>query len=190
MASDFRLDGSVEAPDGEESLQARVHRLGAPGETADLSDSGMPINSVRSDGVRSASVRRKHVDRPRWRRQIRSRPRLRSVYRIAVAMVGVGLMVLALAIGWLPGPGGVPLFLLGLAVLATEFVWARRLLHQANREAHRAARWSARQPRWVHRLMGLGLACGISFGIWLVLFLFGVPAWLPGAVAQLPGLQR
>ncbi|HIW31018.1 MAG TPA: PGPGW domain-containing protein, partial [Candidatus Luteococcus avicola] len=38
------------------------------------------------------------------------------------------MMVAAALTGWLPGPGGIPLFLMGLAVWASEFEWAHRLL--------------------------------------------------------------
>lgn len=139
--------------------------------------------------VRAGRARTKPVDRARWRRRIRSRPRLRGVYRVVVACTGVALMVVALSIGWLPGPGGVPLFLMGLAVLATEFVWAHRLLGRANYEAHRAAHWSARQPRWVHGAMAGATAGAILFGVWLILAIFGVPGWAPDALTGLPGLR-
>lgn len=42
-------------------------------------------------------------------------------------VVGLVFIVAAGATGWLPGPGGIPLFLIGVAVLATEFAWADRL---------------------------------------------------------------
>ncbi len=136
--------------------------------------------------MRSGRARAKPVDRARWRRQLRSRPKLRGAYRVGVGVAGVSIMLLAIAIGWLPGPGGIPLFLVGLAVLATEFVWAGRLLMHANRTVRRAARWSARQPRWVHRLLAAALALGITFGIWLTMAIFGRPGWLPSWLDALP----
>lgn len=58
---------------------------------------------------------------------------VRIVAGLAILIVGVGLLVL-------PGPG-IPLIILGLAILAVDFVWARRLkahLHeQANKVVHR-----------------------------------------------------
>ena len=44
--------------------------------------------------------------------------------RILTLILGVLLIVSAGLIGWLPGPGGMVLFLLGIAVLASEFTWA------------------------------------------------------------------
>ncbi len=139
--------------------------------------------------MRSGRAKSKRVDRSRWRRQLRARPRLRGAYRAGVGVTGISIMLLAIAIGWLPGPGGIPLFLVGLAVLATEFVWASRVLRQADRTARQAARWSARQPRWVHRLMAAGLAAGICFGLWLVMAIFGRPGWLPAWLDVLPLIQ-
>ena len=58
----------------------------------------------------------------------------RSGKRIAVAAGGFGLVVLGLILVPLPGPGWAIVFG-GLALLATEFVWAERLLGFAKRNA-------------------------------------------------------
>lgn len=44
-----------------------------------------------------------------------------------IFMVGLFFIVAAALTGWLPGPGGIPLFLVGIAILSTEFVWAKRV---------------------------------------------------------------
>lgn len=44
-----------------------------------------------------------------------------------VLIVGSLFIIAAGLTGWLPGPGGVPLFLIGIAILATEFAWAKRV---------------------------------------------------------------
>jgi uncharacterized protein (TIGR02611 family) len=62
----------------------------------------------------------------RLRSWIHGRPRLRLVYRSVVAVLGSTLSLLGLALVPLPGPGWLVVFL-GLAVLGTEFAWARRL---------------------------------------------------------------
>lgn len=48
--------------------------------------------------------------------------------RIGFDVAGYTLIVLGLAFGWVPGPGGIPLILGGLALLAVHNHWARRLL--------------------------------------------------------------
>ncbi|MEK7153613.1 MAG: PGPGW domain-containing protein [Patescibacteria group bacterium] len=50
-----------------------------------------------------------------------------AVRKPLVLIVGSLFILAAAATGWLPGPGGIPLFLIGVAVLATEFAWAERL---------------------------------------------------------------
>jgi hypothetical protein len=54
----------------------------------------------------------------------------RSTKRIAVFVVGVALILLGIALIPLPGPFSIPLMVAGLAVLATEFIWAERMLDQ------------------------------------------------------------
>ncbi|PLS80962.1 hypothetical protein CYG49_03455 [Candidatus Saccharibacteria bacterium] len=44
-----------------------------------------------------------------------------------VLLVGVPMIIAAPLLGWLPGPGGIPLFLLGIAILSTEFPWAEKV---------------------------------------------------------------
>src|SRR3954471_587937 len=51
----------------------------------------------------------------------------RNAKRIAVDAAGYLLLVAALATGWLPGPGGIPLALAGLGILSINNEWARRL---------------------------------------------------------------
>lgn len=49
-------------------------------------------------------------------------------HKIAVDTLGVLLIIAAGLFGWLPGPGGIPLLLAGLGLLATNHEWARKLL--------------------------------------------------------------
>jgi hypothetical protein len=47
---------------------------------------------------------------------------------VVLDTLAVILMVAALATGWLPGPGGIPLFLIGLSLLAINHTWAQRYI--------------------------------------------------------------
>lgn len=51
----------------------------------------------------------------------------RNFKRIATDAAGYGLIILGIALGWLPGPGGIPLILAGLGLLSINNEWARRL---------------------------------------------------------------
>lgn len=61
----------------------------------------------------------------------------RNARRIGITIAGVLVILLGIALLVLPGPGWVLIFA-GLAILATEYVWARRLLEIAKRKAEQA----------------------------------------------------
>ena len=52
------------------------------------------------------------------------------VRKLLVAVIGTTVVLLGLLVLFLPGPG-LLIILLGLGILAIEFVWARRLVQQA-----------------------------------------------------------
>lgn len=54
----------------------------------------------------------------------------RNGKRIAITIVGFAVILAGIVLLVLPGPGWALIFL-GLAILATEYVWARRLLDKA-----------------------------------------------------------
>lgn len=47
---------------------------------------------------------------------------------ILIDILGVLLIILAGLTGWLPGPGGIPLLIAGLALLSINHDWAKRWL--------------------------------------------------------------
>lgn len=57
-------------------------------------------------------------------------PNLKFLKRIVVAIVGFTVLLLGVAMIVLPGPAFI-VIPLGLAILATEFVWAHKLLEKA-----------------------------------------------------------
>jgi len=61
----------------------------------------------------------------------------RSGKRIAVTVAGFAVLLAGVALLVLPGPGWLLIFI-GLAILATEYVWAERLLKTAKRKAEQA----------------------------------------------------
>lgn len=72
----------------------------------------------------------------------------RSGKRIAVTVVGVALVVAGVVGLVAPVAPGFVLIIAGLAVLGTEYTWARRTLVEARRRATRARdRMRRREPR-------------------------------------------
>ncbi len=121
-------------------------------------------------------------DRFQWRAKIRANPIALFWYRIGVAIAGIAVMIAAMITGPLPGPGGIPLFLIGVAILASEFSWAKRLAEYVLHPL--LARWNAMsvpQRRWF--VITVVAVC------WLIsytmLILFGVPENAPGWLADL-----
>jgi len=56
-------------------------------------------------------------------------------------IVGMVFIIAAALTGWLPGPGGIPLFLIGIAILATEFEWAKTIRDKILVELERFGHW-------------------------------------------------
>ncbi len=70
---------------------------------------------------------------------------LNAARRLVVAVVGFTVVLLGLALIVLPAPA-VAVIPIGLVLLATEFVWARRLLHRMKAEAKRLPPLSRVKP--------------------------------------------
>ena len=63
---------------------------------------------------------------------------LRLAWRLAVLLIGGSVLVAGLVMFATPGPGWLAV-IAGLAILATEFTWAERLLNWAKSQAKKAA---------------------------------------------------
>lgn len=77
----------------------------------------------------------------RFRALVDRRPWLSLIYKITVAIVGGVVILAGIAMLVLPGPGWLTIFL-GLALLGTEFHWARSVLTWLRLKVMQAAdRW-------------------------------------------------
>jgi uncharacterized protein (TIGR02611 family) len=116
--------------------------------------------------------------RSRWhgaRDYVRRRRTLNLAYRLGVALIGSVVAGAGVAMLALPGPGWAAIFV-GLAILATEFHWARRLLHRA-REMYEVAKKRALDPRVRRRNQIVGVAAlvvVVGAAVAYVIF-YGVP---------------
>ena len=63
----------------------------------------------------------------------------RATRKVAVTMLGFSVLAVGVALIVLPGPA-IVVIPVGLAILATEFLWARRLLRRLRDRANRALR--------------------------------------------------
>ena len=65
-----------------------------------------------------------------WNSLLRNAPNLRVAKRIVVAVIGGTVTLIGIALILLPGPAFI-VIPIGLAILATEFLWAKRWLRKA-----------------------------------------------------------
>jgi uncharacterized protein (TIGR02611 family) len=72
--------------------------------------------------------------------------------KLLVALVGGTVLLVGIALLVLPGPG-LPIVAAGIAILATEFLWARRALRSAKGAVAKARRKSGFRA-WLRRRRG------------------------------------
>lgn len=116
--------------------------------------------------------------RPRFRAFFAKHPALEASYRVAVGALGAAVVALGIVLIPLPGPGWLIVFA-GLAILATEFVWAERLLQFARRQVHGWTEWVTRQSLVVRLLIGLAGLLFVATVVWAYQQVVGFPPWVP-----------
>jgi len=113
----------------------------------------------------------------RWRDRLRDRPKADFGYRIVVAVIGLTVLGLGILAIPYPGPGWAIVFV-GLAILATEFDWARRLLAYTRERYDKVMAWFKTQGLWV-QVLGAAFTAAVVLGS---LWLLGVLGWAAGLV--------
>lgn len=77
----------------------------------------------------------------------------RNFRKVCILIAGTAVIIFGIIIAPLPGPGPTVLVPIGIAILATEFLWAKRLLDQLKEQGNRLARstdrFSEKIPVWV-----------------------------------------
>ncbi|GAB3927710.1 hypothetical protein GCM10011575_10600 [Microlunatus endophyticus] len=149
---------------------------------------GALSGTTHADRTMQGSDQTEHHDRWAWRRKIRADPHKARVYRVLIGILGTLLILFGVVSGPLPGPGGIPLVLLGLAIWASEFAWAHRLMQWVKRQLHTFRGWG--RPKQV-------LAWVIFFAVigalgYADLLVLGIPTWAPHVavtwLSRLPGV--
>ncbi|MBP1821023.1 TIGR02611 family protein [Mycobacterium sp. OAE908] len=118
----------------------------------------------------------------RWRDRLRDRPKTEFGYRIAVAVVGLAILGVGILAIPYPGPGWAIVFI-GLAILATEFDWARRLLAFTRERYDKVMGWFKAQGLWV-QVLGAAFTAAVVLGTLWLLGALGWAAGLLGAEAK------
>ncbi len=117
----------------------------------------------------------------RRREGLRDRPLAELAYRIVIGVVGTLVLLVGIVTIPYPGPGWAVVFL-GLAILASEFSFARKVLRYVRARYDKVMAWFARQHVAVK---GLGAAfTGVV--VIATLWLLGAAGW----AADLVGLEQ
>ncbi|MEU8609386.1 TIGR02611 family protein [Actinoplanes sp. NPDC048791] len=98
--------------------------------------------------------------------RIRANPTGRLALKIGVGVLGAVVVAVGIVLIPFPGPGWA-IVILGLAILAVEFAWARRLLHFTKKHVQAWTHWVLKQSLPMRALIGLAGFIFISAVVWL-----------------------
>lgn len=97
--------------------------------------------------------------------------------RIVTDAGGYGLILLGIATGWLPGPGGIPLVLAGLGLLSINNAWAKAIREWLMENSGKAVKILFPDNTFVQILYDIAVV--------LLLILTGVLTWRHAAIRQI-----
>jgi len=113
----------------------------------------------------------------RWREGLRELRTTNAAYRALVGVTGGVVLVAGIIAIPYPGPGWAIVFI-GLAILASEFVWAHHTLKFAKGRYDAFMAWFARQALWF-RAVGTLLTAFVVVGtLWVVGALDMMAGWV------------
>lgn len=99
----------------------------------------------------------------------------RNFKRLAIDAAGYFLIIAALATGWLPGPGGIPLAIAGLGLLSLHNDWALRLREYLLSHSGKAVKFLFPSNRWVQ--WAYDLLAGLLLTLTVVLEIRRAAIW-------------
>jgi uncharacterized protein (TIGR02611 family) len=91
------------------------------------------------------------------------------LYRVVFAAAGFTVLAAGLAMLVLPGPG-IPVIVIGLALLALEFAWAERMLERAIDRMERVKQSAAGASRWQKVFGALALLTAVAAAVVAALY--------------------
>lgn len=116
-----------------------------------------------------------------WRRRIRANPTSAKIYRVGVFVLGLVVVIGGILLIPFPGPGWL-IVIGGLAIWATEFEKAHRVLEFVKRNVRAWEGWIKRQSLVVKALVGVAGIVFVAAVLWLTFHFSGVPGFLPDGV--------
>ena len=115
-------------------MSDHLHRHDVWGDDPEERDASAVVEELLAE----PGIARKRHDHPSivWTKAV-GRFIGRNGQRIAVTIAGFAVLLAGVALLVLPGPGWLLIFV-GLGILSTEYMWARRMLDTAKRKAEQA----------------------------------------------------
>ncbi len=102
---------------------------------------------------------------------------MRRTYRVGVAVLGGIVLAAGAVMIPYPGPGWLVVFA-GLAILATEFHWARKALHYARGKYDAWTDWLGRQPILVRLAVLAATGLVVLVTLYLLNAMYLVAGWV------------
>jgi uncharacterized protein (TIGR02611 family) len=115
--------------------------------------------------------------RASFRARIEAKPTLRRTYRAGVAVLGGIVLGAGIVMIPYPGPGWLVVFA-GLAILATEFHWARKVLHFARGKYDAWTDWLGRQSIIVRLVVLAATGLVVLVTLYLLNATYLVAGWV------------
>lgn len=112
-----------------------------------------------------------------FRARLARRPVLLQAWRVLVAVVGLVVLALGIVAIPYPGPGWLIVFT-GLAILASEFAWAQRILRFARGKYDAWTAWLRRQSLPVRALVLSATGLVVVTTLWVVGAFGVVVSWV------------
>jgi uncharacterized protein (TIGR02611 family) len=112
-----------------------------------------------------------------FRDGIEAKPKLRRTYRVAIAVVGGIVLIAGIIMIPYPGPGWAVVFV-GLAILASEFLWAHRVLTYARKKYDAWTDWLGRRSLVVRLAVLAATGLVVLATLWLLNVMYPVARWL------------
>lgn len=78
-------------------------------------------------------------------------------------------MIAAILTGWLPGPGGIPLFIIGLSLLAINHTWAQRYIDLLKKYANKLGDLVFVENKRIQLLYDILAPCLVIVGAFMLL---------------------
>lgn len=142
-----------------------------------------PSSGSAREDVADADVEDSEKDDWAWRRRIKANRTTAKIYRVGVFVLGLLIVALGLVLIPFPGPGWL-IVIAGLAIWATEFERAQRVLEFVKKNLRQWEEWVKRQNLIVKALVGVVGIAFIAAVLWLTFHFSGIPGFFPDGVTN------